>query len=612
MKAWYVFVRDWFLYDLKLNKKIILIYFICTFIPFMLLSCLTSSAASEQVGEQSVGYMCSIIDQSCSFINYRLEHIIDKVDSIYLDSTLYDYLSSADGKGSPQYIRLLEAKLTSMTDTGEISAVSLYLNKLPSVPGSSHCHPMSSMYGTVWYDKMTDATSKSGTWIYSDDNKCFYYVKKMYSKYDSTELIGYVTAAIPQAVIKDSLDKICYADSSTAYILDAKSQPILSVSHADNSDFADEDIADLHLDEQISGVKIKNGKYFAVYRSLSNYSLSNMPQWKILMLTPWEVIFGRSEALLRTVIAASLVSIAVLILIVSWLIKGITRRIDRFNECMKNVRMGAAVECAVPVGRDEISSLQSNFNYMVVRMNNMFNQSIEIEEKARQSELSMLQSQINPHFLYNTLDVIKWEANKAGCTDIEETIYLLSQYYRMSLREGVSLVSLDEELKHIRLYAQLQNKRFEGKINLEINIPPEHRKCACLKLMLQPIVENSIIHGIMEKREPIGTVALSSELDGSDILIKIRDDGCGMPAEKIAALNNMCFLRPASGFGIYNTRQRVMHCFGSGYGINYSSNEDNGITVTIRIPFIEYKDTMINEKTLRNNTGDKKECTNTE
>lgn len=259
---------------------------------------------------------------------------------------------------------------------------------------------------------------------------------------------------------------------------------------------------------------------------------------------------------------------------------------------MKNVRSDNMAVVGPALGKDEIGVLQENFNYLMIRMDQLFQQSIEAKEAARKSELNVLQSQINPHFLYNTLDLINWTARRVGSAEISEITQMMAKFYRLTLRRGVEIVSLADELKHVSLYVGLQNKRFDNAIRLAVDVPEELSGCAALKLMLQPVVENSVLHGIMEKETLEGEIRITARRNGGWLEICVEDDGVGIMPETVEALNAGKYSGGDNGIGVMNTATRIQNCFGAGAGLRFESEFGACTRVYIAIPCVAYREEM--------------------
>lgn len=188
--------------------------------------------------------------------------------------------------------------------------------------------------------------------------------------------------------------------------------------------------------------------------------------------------------------------------------------------------------------------------------------------------------------MYNTLDLLKWKAVKHNDQEIQELVTALSNYYRKSLAKGKDIVTLMDEIEHISAYVYIQNKRFDDCIRLTLEIPEDVKGCMIPRITLQPIVENALLHGLLEKAEPNGTILIRAEKSGELLEITIRDDGIGMDREKADRLltEDCDGSITGSGYGLKNIDERIKLTFGKNYGLRFTSRPGEGTTVMITMP----------------------------
>jgi two-component system sensor histidine kinase YesM len=261
-------------------------------------------------------------------------------------------------------------------------------------------------------------------------------------------------------------------------------------------------------------------------------------------------------------------------------IKGLILRMDRVVQGDFSVTLD-------PGNKDEIGQLTERFNFMIAEVEQLIEEKYRLGKEVKNLELKALQAQINPHFLYNTLDLINWMSVRHNAEEIRTLVTALSRFYKLSLGRGEDTVPLREELEHARTYVQIQNMRYENAIKLLIDTPPELNECRILKLVLQPLVENSIFHGIMLKKEERGIIRIAGERVGADLLLTVEDDGVGMPEEKAAQiLTNGAVASDRHGYGVRNIHERLQLNYGPGFGLSFRSTEGKGTTVRIRIPAV--------------------------
>ncbi|XID48098.1 histidine kinase [Clostridium culturomicium] len=243
------------------------------------------------------------------------------------------------------------------------------------------------------------------------------------------------------------------------------------------------------------------------------------------------------------------------------------------------------VFCEVnPKEKDEIAVLAHSFNSMVEEIKFLMNRIYEEENEKRSAELKVLQSQINPHFLYNTLDNLQWKAYDYDAVEIAAMIEALSNFFRISLSNGQEFIPLSQEIKHVENYLFIQQKRYEDILKFNIEFDKSLSEITVLKLIIQPIVENAIYHGIKAKLSP-GYVNIKVVADNEFIYISVCDDGIGIDKETLEELNKSLNVKNENfGYGLYNVNQRIKLVYGENSGVKIESILNKGTTVTIKIP----------------------------
>lgn len=200
---------------------------------------------------------------------------------------------------------------------------------------------------------------------------------------------------------------------------------------------------------------------------------------------------------------------------------------------------------------------------------------------AKNNQLKLLNHQLNPHFLYNTLDMINWQAISLNLPEIYQPIQLLSRFYKITLNRGDDFICVSDEIEQIRLYLNLINVRFKNSITYQIEVQPTAHQQQVLHMVLQPIVENAVLHGILEKDDPTGSISITAELASNQIVFTVCDDGVGMDN---ARAQQLLHSGTSSGYGLANVQQRIQLFYGKKYGISIHSEPGKGTTVRVSLP----------------------------
>lgn len=234
------------------------------------------------------------------------------------------------------------------------------------------------------------------------------------------------------------------------------------------------------------------------------------------------------------------------------------------------------------------------FNFMMDKINDLMHQVKLEQQEMDQIRFNALQSQIKPHFLYNTLDCIHWQAIADGNNDISTLVKALAQYYRLCLSGGKDVISLEQELDHVRNYLIIQNMRYDNIIKSVIETDASCNDVQIPKITLQPLVENSIYHGLKIKDGKKGNLRITVRSRADGVFIDVSDNGSGMTEEQIKKLNDsISECRTDIGYGVINVNRRIKILFGREYGLHYRKNEHGGVTVTIHLPNRKVKEEVI-------------------
>ncbi|MDR1638587.1 MAG: sensor histidine kinase [Clostridiales bacterium] len=259
----------------------------------------------------------------------------------------------------------------------------------------------------------------------------------------------------------------------------------------------------------------------------------------------------------------------------------------RFNLLLAKMKASGAPQPGEPIsGKDEIGMLDQGFREMLGNLNQAVKELYQAEYEKKAAELTALQSRINPHFLYNALSSIGWMTQTHTPKQVREIIDTLAAYYRSTLSGGKDVISLGEELEGLASYIYIQQLRVGGRIRAAIQVDRFLDDVKLPKMTLQPIVENSIEHGISNER-PTVSILVTSQVEDDAVLIHVSDDGSGIDEATLAKIREGSTRSSSGGYGIYNVQMRLRLHFGEGYGLTVANQPEGGVRVTVRIPLEE-------------------------
>ena len=317
------------------------------------------------------------------------------------------------------------------------------------------------------------------------------------------------------------------------------------------------------------------------------YALSHSETtgWTIVGCMNMSELLKNSRKARSIYVLVALGLIAIALVISSEIAKNITFPIQKLRDSMKRVQKGDFSAAEIEVYSDnEIGSLTRSFNVMTHKIQDLMAQNIQEQEQKRKIELKALQSQINPHFLYNTLDSIIWMAEGKKNEEVVLMTASLARLLRQSISIENELVTIGQEIEYVRSYLTIQKMRYKDKLEFEINVDPRITHAQIIRLVLQPIVENAIYHGLKYK-ESKGMLKVHGYELGERIIIDITDDGVGMDEETLKHIYDKHKVNyHSNGVGVYNVQQRLVLYYGKEYGIIYHSEKGKGTTATVVIP----------------------------
>ncbi len=294
------------------------------------------------------------------------------------------------------------------------------------------------------------------------------------------------------------------------------------------------------------------------------------------------------EMIRFTVIA--FMGILLLILFLSYSIPfSITRPITELSRLTDQVAKGDLMVRFDVKNGAEVSVLSDSLNAMIDKINELLEQVKEEQIRLRKAEFERLQSQINPHFLYNTLDAIIWLAEAGEQKKVVSMVGSLSEFFRTSLNRGKDIISIREELQHVRSYLEIQYVRYQDILQYEICVPQELYKYRIPKITIQPLVENALYHGIKNKRGP-GRILVKGKTEDKYFVLQIEDNGIGIDKDRLQQVREGIQNKVLTGkdmYGLYNVHERIRLNFGESYGIFIESVYGEGTVVNIHLPYIE-------------------------
>lgn len=324
-------------------------------------------------------------------------------------------------------------------------------------------------------------------------------------------------------------------------------------------------------------------------KMLFTFSTSQETGWKVITLTPAAILTEKISWLAFIIVTMGSICYLLLFYLSFFITSMITNPLKQLSDSIKKVQAGDFSQQVSFANEDEIGDLGRGYNGMIASIKDLIERVYKLQIREREAELNALQAQINPHFLYNTLDTIFWKAERNQVPEISEMVLALSRIFRLSLNRGNELTTVAQEQELVQEYLKLQQMRFQRKLTYDIDIDPKLLDKKIPKLIIQPFVENAIIHGI-EELESGGHLQINGRFEQERMIFTITDNGVGMDERKI---NDILARNPnqqenpvgvSGGYAIKNVLERLELYYSSNHELKFTSTPGKGTTVTINIP----------------------------
>ncbi len=351
------------------------------------------------------------------------------------------------------------------------------------------------------------------------------------------------------------------------------------------------------LDSRYPEIQFADQKYIVEVTELEENN------WRLVSMVPVSVATAPINTLFKKIMAALVACVVICGFLLSWLSRRFLKPVEVLDASMEEVYDGNLKAYVKPeLYNGEIQKMMVYYNAMLVQINHFIEEQIANEKKKKELELEVLMGQINPHFLYNTLENIVWKSNEAGYPDIGRVAASLGRLYRLSIGNGDILVSLRQEVEHMMAYITIQKNRYKERVKFELTADLERiREYSIIKLTLQPVVENCFMYAI-EGINRVLKIRVDIQIRKDILLIRVADNGCGLTKEQLAGVRKQIATgqvyrdggrkkgRRGAGIGIYSVKERIAIYTGLKDSIRIQSRPDSGTIVTIKIPQIPFED----------------------
>ena len=571
--------------DLKFRSKLVLSTMLVALIPLLVLSVLTATVFVKNISRQSGQLTLQMVRQTSASLDIYIS-TIEKLMDLVIDE---GSAAPVDDSVQIQTLRRLAGSI---------------LDAYPEIAGFCIAYEDEQYFGAGMSRISRDRFEDQYWWQYAverqgrlgvlgsavgrnvmgnlnDSSDTIFALVKAFSFGDGGSCRGVVMFDIRHDMIQQLINRVSIGEDGFLFVVD-ESDIVYTPSSAIVYRIDRESFQQTEADR--STVRIHDTDYF-----ITNHS-SSYSGWRVVGVIP-ELEFSAS---IRPVYQALCICIAVCLLLVVVVSLGIsatvTRPISKLSRLMSKAEEGDFSVRFDARHQDEIGVLGSSFNHMLEHIGELIHELYEEKQIRLEAQLKSLQEQIKPHFLYNTLDTISWMARAQNALDVVRLVDALTNMFRVGLSSGRDYITLREEKSHAANYLYIQKVRYQDRLRYAMEIPNEYDQLVVPKLILQPLVENAIYHGVKMKRGG-GQVRVTARVENEALFLSVWDDGAGIPPERLESIRRSePRERQKGGFGLSYIAERIRLSYGPPYGVQIDSEEGTFTEVTVCLPVQEVSD----------------------
>lgn len=589
--------RKW-LGNMKVQQKMILIYGVVGFVPIVILFLFCLAKMNQILTDRETTNIRSFLYQSREQMDNQLTIYNNLSDYISFNQSIAQVLgwkstseNELHGLEEESGYELYE-QVTSVVDPllnsihyfhEDVEVATIYTGN-NTVKHGTMLAPITEAQEMFWYEDVVN--TQNILWYVDGKDKEVFSVRKM-PMLEKNDVLGIFYLKVNYETLFQEFDQSLYHNFGV-FVIDERNNLIYGKNDFDEKnkknqlqyEQLEKYIKNMDSDNAVVTIREQDKKYLVVRED------SNKAGWTIVFYMPSELIVGPTQPLKAlTVFTMVLAVVAAGIALIAFS-RLIGNRLRKLQTMMNEVEEGRLDIEVVNINDngDEIDDLFRSFGKMIRQINILIGEVYQGEIRQKQYEMKALQAQINPHFLYNSLSLINWKAIEAEQTDISKITLALSTFYRTSLNKGGNLLRVADEINNCKSYLEIQLYMHDYEFEVEFCVEEEILDCETINLILQPLVENAIEHGIDLKEDGgRGKLIISGSHEEDAIILKVEDNGVGIEPERAAEMLSM----QSKGYGVRNVNERIKLQYGDDYGLQVKSELEKGTIVSIRLPYIK-------------------------
>lgn len=585
-------IKDMLL-NVSLRTRMLLSNIVVALIPFLMFSIVSGSIFLDHAQKTAEEHSVQLIHQVSNSMDVYVETIEKMVNYIQLElqDTPFFTMETEDAPGWESETDYIRSVLENVANSHrEVAGIFIATKEDLYVSTGMSRISRDPFQNERWYREASEnpeeiqlisvvtgrniVTNRS----YSIDD--VFSLAKAVQDPETGEVLGVILLDIRHDIIQSSINGVTIGEKGFVFVMDQEDNivytPVNGIVYRVNPKW-------VKAMEPMS-VQIQGGSY-QIRSELSPYT-----GWRTVGVFSMDEVMSSVNTIVYILFTCVIISLVLVVIVSFKFSRTLTNPIFKLKRLMKQAESGDLTVRFNFQHNDEIGELGQSFNHMIARIDQLIQMVYVEQENKRTAEMKSLQEQIKPHFLYNTLDTISWMARDYDAEDIVRLVDALTNMFRIGLSHGKDIITVKEEITHVSNYLYIQKIRYKDKLNYVIHVDESLYAIEVPKLILQPLVENAIYHGVKAKRGG-GTITITGVPEGENLVFTVQDDGAGMLQEKVEELNRRMSERSVldekKSFGLFYIRERIQLCYGKGYGVHVESTLGEGTRVTITLPLYQ-------------------------
>lgn len=548
--------------DLKYRYKLTIMMILCSLIPVCVISGYTQIRTVQIMREKEQIGLEQVLEQSVNSLDNRIQIYTNLINYLTYSSDLREIMEkecSSDYEAYLAYTEIADPMFTMpQLYHEEIRSITLYAENIQVEHGNTLA-PLSVAQNQTWYSKINEKGTVQ--WLVKQGNKKEILAVRKFYRQDSIQAMLVLTLDYNR-VLEPFADLL--TENRGGLILDEQGNVVYSGYRMDAPYKPDKETSLNYLKEH----------YVCIEKKIED------TKWNFCLYQPKEELEKSVWTLLLGNIPVLLLCLLLILLLGYFFSRKMVERLEQLTENMNQINLGLRKVTVVSQSKDEIGVLVRTFTRMMDEINKLISQVYEAKIKLQKTEMKALQAQINPHFLYNSLSIINWKALEADNEEISRITLALSTYYRTSLNKGETMTIAANEIRNIDAYLQIQLIMHDNSFQVIKEIQEDALSYSVPKLILQPLVENAIEHGldVSEKEEKWLKISVCKEKDA--LIMAVEDNGMGMSEEQAKSI----ITYRSKGYGVRNVNDRITLLYGEEYHLRVKSRQGEGCRIEIVIP----------------------------